>query len=263
MLRFLCPNGHKVHCSDDQAGRPAKCPQCGVRFRVPVPGEATATEAPSETAGAAPPKDELAVSADEQKAPRTKEPEIEFLCPNGHRLHGPASLQGKPGQCPECGSKFRIPTYDELEEDEQPEQELGVGHADGTASDIDLATSAEPMESEEPALEEEEADLPPPELEEQLDAAGSAISSQSASRWGSVVRRLWRERSHGAVLEICLENDETIVPDHFVAALSDGDVGVFAIKSTNGSYTIQAVPWTAISQVVVRGVKSLPGDLRS
>ncbi len=43
-----------------------------------------------------------------------KEPQIEFLCPNGHHLHGPASLQGRPGECPECGSRFRIPVVDEL-----------------------------------------------------------------------------------------------------------------------------------------------------
>ena len=35
MIRFLCPNGHKIHCEDDRAGKPAKCPRCGVGFRVP------------------------------------------------------------------------------------------------------------------------------------------------------------------------------------------------------------------------------------
>jgi hypothetical protein len=44
----------------------------------------------------------------------SKETQIEFLCPNGHRLHGPALLQGKPGECPECGSRFHIPTYDDI-----------------------------------------------------------------------------------------------------------------------------------------------------
>jgi hypothetical protein len=49
-----------------------------------------------------------------------KESQIEFLCPNGHKLHGPASLQGKPGECPECGSRFHIPTYDHIPSEEKP-----------------------------------------------------------------------------------------------------------------------------------------------
>ena len=39
---------------------------------------------------------------------------IIFLCPNGHKLSGPANLKGKPGQCPHCNAKFVIP------EDEVP-----------------------------------------------------------------------------------------------------------------------------------------------
>jgi len=42
--------------------------------------------------------------------------QIEFLCPNGHLLHGPAQLQGRPAECPECGLKFVIPTYSEQPE---------------------------------------------------------------------------------------------------------------------------------------------------
>ena len=36
MLQFLCPNGHRIHCPDDQAGRAAKCPKCGSAFKVPT-----------------------------------------------------------------------------------------------------------------------------------------------------------------------------------------------------------------------------------
>ena len=35
VIQFLCPNGHKIHCPDDRAGKPAKCPKCGVKFRIP------------------------------------------------------------------------------------------------------------------------------------------------------------------------------------------------------------------------------------
>ena len=35
MIEFLCPNEHKIRCPDEKAGRQAKCPKCGVSFRIP------------------------------------------------------------------------------------------------------------------------------------------------------------------------------------------------------------------------------------
>ena len=40
MIEFLCPNNHKIRCPDDQAGRAAKCPKCGVKFLIPSNGTA-------------------------------------------------------------------------------------------------------------------------------------------------------------------------------------------------------------------------------
>jgi hypothetical protein len=34
-MEFLCPNGHRIRCQAEHAGRAARCPRCGVRFRVP------------------------------------------------------------------------------------------------------------------------------------------------------------------------------------------------------------------------------------
>jgi len=47
------------------------------------------------------------------------------------RLHGPASIQGKPGQCPECGSRFRIPTYEGVSAEEKAESGIILGHIEG------------------------------------------------------------------------------------------------------------------------------------
>lgn len=46
MIEFLCPNNHKIRCSDDRAGLEAKCPKCGVKFLIPSDGagEKTAVE---------------------------------------------------------------------------------------------------------------------------------------------------------------------------------------------------------------------------
>jgi len=103
-IEFLCPNGHRIRCSEDRAGKPAKCPRCGIKFLIPTLEEIAAAEKAEEPTAT--------VSAGRGE-------KIEFLCPNGHRLFGPAELQGKPGKCPECGSTFRIPSYEELTESEK------------------------------------------------------------------------------------------------------------------------------------------------
>lgn len=48
MIEFLCPNSHRIRCSDDQAGQKAKCPKCGVKFIIPEEGgpDKVATDAP-------------------------------------------------------------------------------------------------------------------------------------------------------------------------------------------------------------------------
>ena len=118
-LTFTCPKGHRISCDESLSGKPAKCPQCSVRFVVPPPGQKRADPLPKkDKVGTAAGSDSTKHAADADK-----EDEIVFLCPNGHKLNGPARLQGKPGQCPECGAKFRIPTYDESPEDEDDDIE--------------------------------------------------------------------------------------------------------------------------------------------
>jgi hypothetical protein len=38
VIEFLCPNNHRIRCPDEQAGRAAKCPKCGVKFLIPTNG---------------------------------------------------------------------------------------------------------------------------------------------------------------------------------------------------------------------------------
>lgn len=51
VLQFLCPNGHKVHCSEERAGQPAKCPRCGIKFRIPSIEELQLTDATDSATG--------------------------------------------------------------------------------------------------------------------------------------------------------------------------------------------------------------------
>jgi DNA-directed RNA polymerase subunit RPC12/RpoP len=242
VIRFLCPNGHNVHAPDEHAGRNAKCPHCGVKFQIPTPSKV----------------EKLPGGPDAAPAPQTpaepvaKEPEIEFLCPNGHRLHGPASLQGRPGQCPECGSRFRIPSYTEdVSEEENVEQEIGIGGLDGNNSAVDLDQLGEAPVAEESAyqLEVDDRATPPP-----------MPSVSKAHPWAELLTALWREHSPGSVIEVLLSDGEALIPDRFAIA-DGGSHAVFAVKNSNGTYTVTAVTWESITRVLLRGLKKLPENL--
>ena len=133
MIEFLCPEGHKIRCPAEKAGRPAKCPKCGVGFRIPTIEElglGESTVADSSLAGEEVadvrlhrtqcPRHPAALAGNPPFRPTPPEGQIEFLCPNGHHLHGPSSLQGRAGECPECGSRFRIPIIEEPEAEPEP-----------------------------------------------------------------------------------------------------------------------------------------------
>ena len=247
LIEFLCPNGHRIHCRAAQAGRAAKCPSCGVRFRIPDLADTTPADAGvhdsdvaelhfSDSGIGAPAE----VPADD---PAGAEEEIEFLCPNGHRLHGPASLQGHPGECPECGAKFRIPTYDDVP-DEEPdaEQEISVGRS--------AASEASPSGKRTPGSS----------------AAGSAtgqrrIPADGPHPMATLFSRLWAQRSAGAKVELHFSDGQTLVPDRFAERLSQRKVGVFATKEPDGKHTVVVIAWDAVVRVMVRGMQQLPKEM--
>jgi hypothetical protein len=245
-IEFLCPNGHQIRCPDEQAGRAAKCPKCGVKFRIPELAELETADADSAAtspvqSGAAPAQHEVA------------EGEIEFLCPNGHTLHGPASLQGRPGQCPECGSKFRIPSYDEVpdEDEETAGHEISVGRVDAGDSGLDLeeVNAGPPMAT-------------PPELVvEDVEEIPESAATVPAEGLGGMFGKLWAQRSEGATVELCLSDGQTVKPDHFAEKLSQGTHGVFGTKDPEGGYTLVAVRWESVLRVIVRGLESLPEEM--
>lgn len=242
VIRFLCPNGHNVHAPDEHAGRNAKCPHCGAKFQIPTPSkvEKLPEEPTSEPASETP------------VAPVEKEPQIEFLCPNGHRLHGPASLQGRPGECPECGSRFRIPSYTEdVSEEENVEQEIGIGGVDGDNSAVDLDQLGEAAQTAEADYQLDVGDRATPPPVPQV----AAIHP-----WADLLATLWRQHSPGSVIEVLLCDGEAIIPDRFSTA-EGGSLAVFAVKNSNGTYTVTAVTWDSISRVLLRGLKKLPEEI--
>ncbi len=194
---FLCPNGHRINWSETLAGRDAKCPRCGILLRIPsangataqaLSGAAAATVAPVATAAQQP----AASSSGEQN-------NMAFLCPNGHRLVGPARLQGQAGQCPHCGARFLVPMLNEMERVEE------VDLTDLPAED-DL-----PLQSVD--------DVPPP--------AGGVHPLCK------LLRKLWPERERGAVIELHLEGGMMLVPDWFDDKLSRHSHGLFAAQAAD------------------------------
>lgn len=169
-----------------------------------------------------------------------KEPEIEFLCPNGHRLHGPASLQGRPGECPDCGSRFRIPTYEDTSSEEPPEQEISLGRADGReGSDIVPRRASGAMQPSPPS---------------------PGVAADEATP--ALLARLWKLCPKGTVIEIRLRNGETIAPDRFLARASrENRQGMFTVVEADGSVSLIVVPWDAVDRVTLRGLKEVPAEL--
>lgn len=168
---------------------------------------------------------------------------IVFLCPNGHRLHGPARLAGQPGQCPECGIKFLVPSPDdELSEDPVVDQEL--------LSQIQVNVHDSPRGSK--------------GLLERLTGSGSKKdrpAEQAATTTDSLpalFRLLWACKDQGGLVEVHLEEGKLVVPDQFAAHLSAGEHAVFGLREAGGTHSVTVVPWSAITHVTLRGLPALP-----
>lgn len=256
-IEFLCPNGHQLTAPAERAGKPGKCPKCGSRFVVP---EADEDEEP-----AAP-----AVSQREET--------IAFLCPNGHELTGPARLQGRPGQCPHCGEKFRIPVYDEAD-DEAVEAEAVERPA------VTRPVAVPPDAPDVPATRQAKEDIPVGTMVADSDASPDAKdvvefpadeAAQSAAAPSQVIAdkppplfqhslaraffQLWSSRENENPVELKLRDGETIQPVDFSAELSQEGHGVFAVNDENG-FTIVTVPWDEMVRVRFREMKQLPKGL--
>lgn len=285
MIEFLCPEGHKIRCPKERAGRPAKCPKCGVGFRIPTIEElglGGSTVADASLAG-----DELADVPAAPSSPggggshppaTSKERQIEFLCPNGHHLHGPASLQGKGGECPECGSRFRIPVVDE------PKAEAELPVASGTPSEPKVPaeeeitlenppSAAEPTQSEEsPDLFEVREDGGPASATEPGAAGGpgqAILDLPSGANRGApgihplaaLFSELWAVRGEGSRVEVHLESGSVLLPDGYLKSHSQQDYAVLVTRDPDGCSTITVVPWNSISRIIMRAVKQVPGEV--
>ena len=238
MIEFLCPNGHKFVVRRPKGAERQSVPAVG-QFRVPdVPDGHFPKTGDSDSSTSPPDFTDSSISGERplDTGGAAKEPDFEFLCPNGHRLHGPASLQGRPGECPDCGSRFRIPTYEDIPAEEETEQQIGRGRAGGREGS-EIGTRA----------------TTPPAV---VDHATTAETTRM------MFVRLWNMRPQGATVELRLRSGETIVPDQFLARASEESrQGIFTTVEPDKTISLVVVPWDAVDRMAIRGLSEVPKEL--
>lgn len=280
-IEFACPNGHMLKAPEERAGKTGKCPKCGVAFIVPdveeepiedfaeaaVEGATDAVASGSSPSGAS--RSDVAdagladadipadaatttdaattdAAADPPPAdPAPPEETIEFLCPNGHKLTSPASLQGKAGKCPHCGEKFRVPSLDDMQEDVEEfgvDEELLAFGAVGTLDEPPgfYAGDESGLGDEIPqdAMVEEEFGPPHP--------------------MRLLFERLWREHEHGGRVRLHLGGGVVLEADFYARGYSRGGYGVVATRDERGNYRISAIQWDAVERIEVDELVNLP-----
>jgi hypothetical protein len=249
VIRFSCPNGHIITARDEHAGRENKCPKCGVA--IVVPPASAGPGADGTEAAPAPGSDDTIV----------------FLCPNGHRLHGPRSLEGRAGQCPHCGARFRVPSHDDPEEEEEGSRILvGATPGAGELAVQGIAPGDSGPKADEPFFNFSFDDAPRGERGSSVVADTPLIDTGSAQRGdhhplAELFTRFWDEKSRGAFVELHLAQGAVVVPERYARDLSGGRYGVFAVKDADGTHTLTVVEWDTIARISVRRVSKLPRKL--
>jgi hypothetical protein len=191
-----------------------------------------------------------------QNAKPKKEPQMEFLCPNGHRLFGSTNLAGHPGECPDCGAQFRIPTHEEISLAQEPTPEPHVSQGNGRSTSI-----PGPPPRREPRAPPSQ-DLAEQAWEEEVMpstvwsvAAGTALTNQPVA---TLFAKLWTTRPKGTRVEVQLRDGEAIVIEQFVATLSQPSHGVFSVRTPDNTHTLITIAWDTIARILVRGLLELP-----
>jgi hypothetical protein len=233
MIKFQCPSGHPLSAPENLAGRSGKCPKCSSSFIIPRPDEAESDGGNVAASGST-----VTPAMGSGSNLASKDEIFVFLCPNGHKLNGPPSLKGRPGQCPHCGARFLIPTDEDLEF----EEETSSGEDDEGAEDDGQRV----IEFERRAGNQNRHPLQPP--------AGAA-------GLGFIFAQLWNRRPERSELEVFLNEGEIIVPDFFAEALSTSDYAVFGLLESDGSHSITVIPWSNVRRVAFRRLEELPGEL--
>jgi hypothetical protein len=253
MIKFLCPNGHPLAAPESRVGKAGQCPRCQSRFVVPAPRQ------PQDATSSAP--TDRRASDTQPRGAQAADDTFMFLCPNGHKLYGAPSMQGRPGQCPHCHSRFLIPAAaaaesgeEESGEEEAGEEERFPGLDDATLHEVvwdgppgatdPAADDAAPLWSERPAGE------PPP-----------PPSPVSCHPLGHIIRRIWTDQCSTEPLELRLADGTVMLVESCSVELSQHEYGVFAVRNDDFSASVVVIPWDQITRATLPRVAALPADL--
>lgn len=240
-ITFNCPQGHRLTCPDELAGKPGKCPKCGAVVRVPSPAAVATALAPSNDAAAADEPASALESAAEGATPSSLgTDQIIFLCPNGHRLHGSASLAGRPGQCPHCGIKFLVPSPDDEDEGPFVQEERPDEALDAIVIQIDTSSKGGSSKSGRVSSK-----------------SGSSLPA-AAHPMAGILAQMLRYKAQGATIEIHLAGGTMIVLDQF--SPKDAQHVFFASREADGTATVTVVSWSSIDRIVLRGLAEAPKE---
>ncbi|MCO6456179.1 MAG: hypothetical protein J5I93_12840 [Pirellulaceae bacterium] len=252
VIKFICPNGHQLSAPDDRAGKPGKCPKCQTAFVVPDLEELDEAEQGkiSMQAGDSSP------SGSSSTRPASADV-IVFLCPNGHKLNGPASLKGRPGQCPHCGARFVIPGDEDEEEPaaadatagiapgSPPAEILATGSAPSGAHLIGLATRGDQPLEPPASLADEVEEVPIVEVVEDDLLEG-------AHPLAVLLHHLCPAATEACPLELQFKDGKTLAAEGFVRRMSLGDYAVFVHPDGGTQQAVTIVAWDDISRLTVR-----------
>lgn len=251
VIKFICPNGHQLSAPDDRAGKPGKCPKCQTAFVVPDLEELDEAEQGEISMQAA----DSSPSGGSGTRPAAGDV-IVFLCPNGHKLNGPASLKGRPGQCPHCGARFVIPGDEDEEEPGATDATAGImpvspavtaasGSTPSGAHLIGLAARHD-LPLEPPARQVDEIEEVPvvEVVEDDL--------LEGAHPLAVLLHHLCPASADACSLELQFKDGKTLAAEGFVRRMSLGDFAVFVHPDGGTQQAVTIVAWDDISRLTVR-----------
>jgi hypothetical protein len=272
VIRFACPEGHPLTASEELIGKAGKCPKCEAKFLVPDPNEDSHSgDQPSPL-----PDVGSGSSANLEPATDAKTDDDEiivFLCPEGHKLNGPKRMQGQAGQCPHCGAKFRIPSYDDeddaadLTNPELADPEIAEPQAMPTGAMLDHSELEGEITEEVEELDEEIIEVVDDQLGSGVGGSGIPYSNPlppptpGESSLAAIFAHLWRQRCKDTSVYVYLDKGEVIEPARFSPTLSQRDYAVFAIDDEELSFRLISVPWDSVTRVDFSRIEDLPEGL--
>ncbi|MHB8861108.1 MAG: hypothetical protein ACYC6N_01805 [Pirellulaceae bacterium] len=251
MIKFRCPQGHPLAAPANRAGKSGQCPRCQRRFVVPA---ATAPEHAEAIISAADTSDEQGHWPADGGATDSAPAKFMFLCPNGHKLFGPPTLQGRPGQCPHCNARFLIPDVREESAADSPGEDedmfpFPVGDLSDLSPDAQLNDESESGTGPKPSSVMVPEGPPPPPM-------------VSCHPWAQIMRRVRTETGGAGQLEVQLSDGTLLIAESFSAELSQHEHGVFAMHAEDLTSSVVVVPWDHVTRITIKHLCNLPLDLR-